>query len=647
MGMLRKIIACLSLFSLFFAATGATNSRIRIATAQGREKLDLILQFFQSPGLSEAEQKEPQLPERYAREALALAKQLHDRRAEGLSEKYLAHQEYLGMRYEPALEGCYRARNAFRELGDRNGEAEVGKELGAIFSSAFQVFSDYGRAGESYERDLAFSRQRSDPDGIKNALIDLANVCQARGDFQKAIPLYLEALQLGGKLDAFPDAGDILTRLGDIHLQQGDQAAAMKYLQRSLDFHKKKKQAQESGLEYSQKGTEYMEQKDFSRALRSFKHALEIRRQLAEPAQVAREMRNLSRLYSRFGQDANAQEYAQQALALRQKLSDQNEILRVFLAHATELLGRKELPKAEALLVFCENQAKQKHLLEKLSEARRQLGSLYSLRRDPAKALYYQALSKRAGDKLPGANVMASIQKLMAKNESDREITKIRTLKRRQAIASALAALLLLGLVGWLAWKRKSIRRWARGHLFSQDRIRQKKKAQLLDMRQRLDNLQGLPSRGRTAATPGTDNRGREYLQQVLRLMKQDKLFLDSELTLKKMAAQVGANTSSLSKALNENLGMGFSDFVNHFRIEEAQRIMTADVRGEWDLVDICYEVGFNSMSSFYRVFKMHAGATPMEFQHACQAQAPSSPPGPEAGLSRKAPAADERAGWN
>lgn len=129
--------------------------------------------------------------------------------------------------------------------------------------------------------------------------------------------------------------------------------------------------------------------------------------------------------------------------------------------------------------------------------------------------------------------------------------------------------------------------------------------------------------------------------------MKRDKLFLDSELTLKKLAAQAGANTSSLSKALNENLGMGFSDFVNHFRIEEAKRIMAADERSEWDLVDICYEVGFNSMSSFYRVFKMHAGTTPMEFQHACQAKTPSSPPGPEAGLSRKAPAADERAGWN
>lgn len=476
MGMLRKIIACLSLFLLIFAAAGAVDFQNRIAAARGREKLDLILQFFQGPGLPAAEQKEPQLLERYAREALALAKQLHDRRAEGLCEKFTAHMEHLGMRFEPALEGCYRTRRAFRELGDRNGEADVNRELGAIFTSIFHVFSDFGRAGEYYANNLAWSRQRQDLPGITKNLIDLADVCHARGDYQKAIPLFLEALQLGGRLDVFPDGGDILTRLGDIYLKEGDPAASMKYMQQALDFHKKKRQAQDNGLMYSQQGAAYMEQDDFPGALRSYKQALEIRMQLAEPAQSAREMRNLGRLYTRFQRGAKAQEYFQRSQALLQKLSDQNEIVQTVLAQAARLLDQKELQKAEALLVFCENQAKQKHLLEKLNETRRQLGSLYSLRRDPAKALYYQALSKRSRDKLPGANVMAGIHKLMAKNESDREIAEIRAQKRRQAIAAALAAFLLLGLAGWLVWKRKAIRRWARGLLFSRDQLLQRKR---------------------------------------------------------------------------------------------------------------------------------------------------------------------------
>ncbi len=145
--MISKKTVYLSLFLLFFTLSGSADMQSRIAAARGREKLDLILQFLQNPQPSKADQKEPQLLERCAREALALARQLHDRRAEALSEKHLAHLEFLGMRYDPALEGCYRSRRAFKELGDHNSEADVEKEIGAIFSSVFHVFSDYGRAG--------------------------------------------------------------------------------------------------------------------------------------------------------------------------------------------------------------------------------------------------------------------------------------------------------------------------------------------------------------------------------------------------------------------------------------------------------------------------------------------------------------------
>lgn len=640
--MVRKKTVYLSLSLLFFTLSGSADMQDRIAAAQGREKLDLILQFFRDPGLSSAEKNELSLLERYAREALALARRFHDRRAEALSEKHLAHLEFQGMRYDPALEGCYRSRRAFRELGDRNGVADVEKEIGAIFSSVFHVFSDYGRAREFYAANLALARQHRDLPGIARALIDLANVCHARGDFQKAIPLFQEALQAGERLDVFPNADDILTRLGDCYLKTGDAAASMKYIQRSLEFSKKKRQAQIDGLMYSQKGAVYMEQGDFSRARSSFEQALEIRVSLADPMQISREMRKLGRLYSRSGQNAKAQEYARRSLALRQKISDQNEILQTVLARAATLLRQKDLQKAEALLVFCENQARQKHLLEKLREARRQLGSLYSLRLDPAKALYYKTLGKKSHERLPGANVMAGIHNLVAKNESAREITKIREQKQRQTVAVALVISLLLGLAGWLVWKWRHIRRWARGHLLSSDQRLQKKKAQLYDMRQRLNHLQELSSRSRTAAVAVNENRDREFLRQVLRHMKQDKPFLDSELTLKKMAAQVCANSSSLSKVINESLGMGFSDFVNLYRIEEAKKIMAEDKLNKWDLVDICYEVGFNSMSSFYRVFKMHTGATPTEFRQACLAPGVSSPQAPQTMPSRAVPTAHE-----
>jgi len=172
-------------------------------------------------------------------------------------------------------------------------------------------------------------------------------------------------------------------------------------------------------------------------------------------------------------------------------------------------------------------------------------------------------------------------------------------------------------LIGVLAWKQKSIRKWVRDHLSSKDQQLQKKMTQLQELGRKLDRLQETPSPGACAPPATGDGPSRECLQLVLRHMQKDRIFLDSELTLKKMAAKVGANTSSLSRMLNQDLGMGFSDFINHFRIEEAKKIMRTDEQNKWDVIDICFEVGFNSMSSFYRIFKRHTGMTPAEFQQA------------------------------
>jgi len=329
--------------------------------------------------------------------------------------------------------------------------------------------------------------------------------------------------------------------------------------------------------------------------------------------------RDMGRVYSRLKQDAQAQECFRRALALRRQLDDQIDILGTVIAQAKTLLKQNELPKAEALLRFCENQAKQKHLQGILCEAYLQLSSIYSLRHDPVNALYYQTLGRKTQDGLPSTAIQVGMQQIIAKNESAREIAEIKRQKRRQTVIGILGGGLLLALTGILAWKRKSVKKWVRDHLTSKEQRLHKKKSLLQDMQRKLGEFQEKQGRGPGETAPAGDDPGREYLRLVLRKMQDDKIFLDSELTLKRMAAKVGANTSSLSKALNKDLGMSFSDFISYFRIEEAKKIMLADEQNKWDVVDVCYEVGFNSMSSFYRIFKMHTGTTPMEFQRACR----------------------------
>ncbi|MDH5721689.1 MAG: helix-turn-helix domain-containing protein, partial [Spirochaetia bacterium] len=55
-----------------------------------------------------------------------------------------------------------------------------------------------------------------------------------------------------------------------------------------------------------------------------------------------------------------------------------------------------------------------------------------------------------------------------------------------------------------------------------------------------------------------------------------------------------------------------FFEFINSKRIEEAKNILTEEP--DANILNICYDIGFNSPSVFYRAFKKETGMNPKEF---------------------------------
>lgn len=63
------------------------------------------------------------------------------------------------------------------------------------------------------------------------------------------------------------------------------------------------------------------------------------------------------------------------------------------------------------------------------------------------------------------------------------------------------------------------------------------------------------------------------------------------------------------------HLNKHFFDFVNEYRIEKAKELLTHPERKEYTVLEILYEVGFNSKSSFNTAFKKRTGLTPTEYR--------------------------------
>lgn len=94
--------------------------------------------------------------------------------------------------------------------------------------------------------------------------------------------------------------------------------------------------------------------------------------------------------------------------------------------------------------------------------------------------------------------------------------------------------------------------------------------------------------------------------------MTEDQLHRDPNLSLWSLARHIGASPNYISQTLNDNIGESFFDFVNGYRIADAQIILRST---DQTVLSITYDVGFNSRSSFYTAFKKSTGQTPTAYR--------------------------------
>lgn len=104
-----------------------------------------------------------------------------------------------------------------------------------------------------------------------------------------------------------------------------------------------------------------------------------------------------------------------------------------------------------------------------------------------------------------------------------------------------------------------------------------------------------------------------EQLKNLLQFMETEKPYLDDKLTLQKLAEQFNLPEKQLSLLINQHTGKHFFDFINEFRINDAKTLLKG--QSQLTVLEVLYEVGFNSKSSFYTAFKKETNLTPTDYR--------------------------------
>lgn len=140
------------------------------------------------------------------------------------------------------------------------------------------------------------------------------------------------------------------------------------------------------------------------------------------------------------------------------------------------------------------------------------------------------------------------------------------------------------------------------------------------DFQQLVQEFGGKLSLTSVLPVPATDtskleaNERDTYRKKLDQAMEEETIYLDTSLSLKKLADHIDLHSNKLSWLLNEHIGKNFNEYVNGYRLEAFKmRVLSPDYQ-HLSMLGIAYESGFNSKSVFNHFFKKSTGITPRQW---------------------------------
>ena len=108
------------------------------------------------------------------------------------------------------------------------------------------------------------------------------------------------------------------------------------------------------------------------------------------------------------------------------------------------------------------------------------------------------------------------------------------------------------------------------------------------------------------------------------RAMQASRYYKDPELSLVSLAEKLALTTHELSRIINVALKKSFNDFINEYRVADVVQKMQDPANDHITLLGIAFESGFNSQTSFNRIFRQMTGKSPLEYKNNLKKEQPS-----------------------
>jgi tetratricopeptide (TPR) repeat protein len=255
---------------------------------------------------------------RWRKAALAAARQLKDRAAEGrhLGNVGVAYAD--SGEYRRAIDYQGKALVIARDVGDQRGE---GNALGNLGNAHYSL-GEYRRAIDYQGKALVIARDVGDQRGEGNALGNLGNAHYSLGEYRRAIDYQEKARVIARDVGDQRGEGNALGNLGTAYNDLGDYHGAIKYQEKRLAIARAMGDRQAEGQALGNMGIAYRLLGNHKRAIKYHEKALMIDREIGDRWGEGRDLGNLGYAYADSGETHDAIEYYEKTLAIAREIGD-------------------------------------------------------------------------------------------------------------------------------------------------------------------------------------------------------------------------------------------------------------------------------------------------------------------------------------
>ena len=497
---------------------------------------------------------------------------------------------------------------------------------------AYNYYSnnDYGKSIRLYGDLITIVQESKQWDVIAEALFYLAKIYNNIAEYDSALKYGYASLKIYEIINDQKGIGASTNEIGFIYYKLKNYDISIQLFRRSLENFRELNASLYEAYAINNIAMVYFDREEYNKALNCFQEALEIKKREGDKKGMASTYNNIGEIYFKINDYDNSHEFYIRSLKIKEEIGYKRGMAATLTNLGELYLAKNDYIKANEYLSEALVKAKEMNLKKDLMNIYRLYYELKSKTGDIQSSFNHYRSYTEMKDSIYDEDINNRITAMHVHYETEKyrkelEIRNIRIENQRNRMILLLTGMVVIVIFLIVVFYQKRQQQRANKMLVDKNqKIMESEKKLILareELEKRLDSqdrvLKELIQKQDTSVKQKysdiklSDDHKQELIRGIIRLMEKDKVFLDVDITVSRIAEMLDTNKTYIASIINIEFDRNFNSFINDYRINESIRLLSDKESEKLSIEGIALSSGFKSKSAFNRAFKNAIGVTP------------------------------------